>query len=108
MDRTAGKQGFYSIQEKPFTLYRDSFSVDSNTGKITVNRTSTVDVASNNYSSLGSILTLQSTETGKPNILVNRASLGVAGATRRISSRSNNDWFNIYQIKISSDLAICR
>lgn len=107
MDRTAGKQGFYSIQEKPFTLYRDSFSVDSNTGKITVNRTSTVDVASNNYSSLGNILTLQSTETGKPNILVNRASLGVAGATRRISSYSDDDWFNIYQIKISSDLAIC-
>lgn len=106
LNRTAGNVGFYGIQEKPFTLYRDTFSVDSS-GKITVSRVDTVDVSSGNYSALGNILTLQSTETGKPNILINRASLGVAGATRRISSYSDDDWFNIYQIKISSDLAIC-
>ena len=106
LNRTAGNVGFYGIQEKPFTLYGDTFSVDSS-GKITVSRVDTVDVSSGNYSALGNILTLQSTETGKPNILINRASLGVAGATRRISSYSDDDWFNIYQIKISSDLAIC-
>lgn len=105
LNRT-GQVGFYGLQEKPFTLYKDTFSVDGS-GNITVSRVTTVDVASGSYSALGNILTLQSTETGKPNILVNRASLGVAGTTRRISSRSDDDWFNIYQIKISSDLAIC-
>lgn len=105
LNRT-GQIGFYGLQEKPFTLYKDTFSVDGS-GNITVSRVTTVDVASGNYSALGNILTLQSTETGKPNILVNRASLGVAGTTRRISNRSDDDWFNIYQIKISSDLAIC-
>ena len=105
LNRT-GQIGFYGLQEKPFTLYKDTFSVDGS-GNITVSRVTTVDVASGNYSALGNILTLQSTETGKPNILVNRASLGVAGTTRRISSYSDDDWFNIYQIKISSDLAIC-
>ena len=105
LNRT-GQVGFYGLQEKPFTLYKDTFSVDGS-GNITVSRVTTVDVASGSYSALGNILTLQSTETGKPNILVNRASLGVAGTTRRISSYSDDDWFNIYQIKISSDLAIC-
>ena len=105
LNRT-GQIGFYGLQEKPFTLYKDTFSVDGS-GNITVSRVTTVDVASGNYSALGNILTLQSTETGKPNILVNRASLGVAGTTRRISSYSDDDWFNLYQIKISSDLAIC-
>lgn len=106
LNRTLGNVGFYSIQEKPFTLYRDTFSVDD-TGAISVSRVSTVDLDSGHYAALGNILTLQNTESGKPNILINRASLGVAGGTRRLSAKSDDDWFNIYAIKISSDLSIC-
>nr|DAN43642.1 MAG TPA: hypothetical protein [Caudoviricetes sp.] len=106
MQRT-GTPGFYSLSEKPFTLYSDSILVDSG-GKISVNRSHAVEVDSSNYTSLANLLSLQPNDESKPTILLNRSALTTTGTTKRQSSENSNDWFRIYNLKVGSNLAICR